>query len=317
MRVIIAVHSMKKTVILVTCILISTASGLFSYGEKKVVMGYCPSYSIDRISPKQMKSVSHLIYFALSPGPQRKIDSARLKNDMIKIRKKLNKAPVKVLVAVGGAKSGSLFVAVSQYKKSRENFINKIFEVTTKYSFDGIVIDWEYPEKDTEMNLFAVLLQELHAECRAKGMALAVTAPGWLALSQKAYASADYIHLMSYDRSGKHATYNQAVKDIEYHKQSGAPLKKICLGIPLYGRNYNNKDRAMSYRTILVRYRPPEGVDEVRGIYFNNLDTVKKKVSLVCEQGLAGVMLWELGQDSIENDRSIVDSVKKTIELCR
>ncbi len=54
----------------------------------------------------------------------------------------------------------------------------------------------------------------------------------------------------------------------------------------------------MTYGEIVSRFHPKPDVDEVDGFYFNGPQTIEQKVKLAQERKLAGIMIWELGQDS-------------------
>ena len=45
------------------------------------------------------------------------------------------------------------------------------------------------------------------------------------------------------------------------------------------------------------RFHPAHGPDD---IYFNGLDTLRRKTQFARQSGLAGVMVWEIGQDARE-----------------
>lgn len=54
-------------------------------------------------------------------------------------------------------------------------------------------------------------------------------------------------------------------------------------------------------------------LDQVGAIYYNRLPTISRKTELALEQELAGVMIWELGQDFFEV-YSLLDRIAETIE---
>merc|ERR1711884_427173 len=42
--------------------------------------------------------------------------------------------------------------------------------------------------------------------------------------------------------------------------------------------------------------------DESHGVYFNNGETLRKKVEFALKENLGGVMIWEIGQDVSSRD---------------
>lgn len=131
-------------------------------------------------------------------------------------------------------------------------------------------------------------------------------------LTADAYGAVDYVHLMSYDHGGKHATYEDSVADVERHLAFGVPREKLCLGVPFYGRNMKNRNDARAYAHIVTTDHPAAGVDEAGGIYFNGIDTIQKKTRYAMEHGLGGIMIWEIGQDTLD-DTSLLRAVKRTV----
>ena len=62
------------------------------------------------------------------------------------------------------------------------------------------------------------------------------------------------------------------------------------------------------YSEIMTRYHPLPATDEVDNIYFNGIGTTQQKTCLAKTEGLGGVMVWELGQDS-QDDTSLLRAI--------
>ena len=291
-------------VFMLACMPVSSAQA-----GRYVFMGYCPGYCLDRISAEQVRDLTHLIYCAVIPGPDGSIKAGRLARDKQKLASIKEKTSAQLLLAAGGEKSGDAFLAMAENSRARELFTGKIMALCRDYGFAGIVIDWEYPEGQAEKKYCAVLVTGLAQQCKSRGMVLAVTAPGKLALPGVVYDAVDYIHVMSYDHAGMHATFEHAVSDVNFHLHAGASAGKLCLGIPLYARSYTGKPRVMTYAALVRRYRPHIAKDNVNGMYFNNMATVRKKVMLCKEKGLAGVMIWQVAYDSRDRKRSVIAGI--------
>ena len=45
-------------------------------------------------------------------------------------------------------------------------------------------------------------------------------------------------------------------------------------------------------------FAPDPGADEAGGYYFNGVATIRHKTRYAIDQGLNGVMIWEIGQDT-------------------
>ena len=55
-------------------------------------------------------------------------------------------------------------------------------------------------------------------------------------------------------------------------------------------------------------------MDEFDSVYYNGVATIKQKVELAKKEGLAGVMIWEISQDTGDDNsllKAIQDAAKK------
>ena len=75
----------------------------------------------------------------------------------------------------------------------RQNFIDSAVNMLTKHGFDGLDIDWEYPNgRDTvhgaaDINNFTVLLKELRAVFDKKGLLLTAAVSATKAAASQSY----------------------------------------------------------------------------------------------------------------------------------
>jgi len=53
--------------------------------------------------------------------------------------------------------------------------------------------------------------------------------------------------------------------------------------------------------------------DACEGLYFNGMDTIKKKIDLAFSEHLGGVMLWEVGQD-MDDPGSLLQGIREHVE---
>ena len=74
------------------------------------------------------------------------------------------------------------------------------------------------------------------------------------------------------------------------------PPGKVTHGLPCYGRHTRTGDWK-SWEDLVQQHRPAPGVDEAGGYYFNSAELIERKTRLAAQLGLAGVMIWEVGQD--------------------
>jgi len=192
---------------------------------------------------------------------------------IMKLREQNEK--VKVLLAVGGWAFGS-----EPFRKLTENvfrmngFVYDAIEFLRKYSFDGLDIDWEYPRGPDDRASFVSLIKELRLafEGEAKStdndkLLLTAAVPASFEAIAAGYdveelsKYLDYINIMTYDFHGQweeqvghnsplfplnsassfqqKLTVDFAAK--EWARQ-GAPLEKLIIGMPVYGRTFTLED---------------------------------------------------------------------------
>lgn len=140
-----------------------------------------------------------------------------------------------------------------------------------------------------------------------------MTVAGWQKLPKKAIAAVDWVNIMAYDHDGRHSTIEGAQADVRLLLDMGVPAKKITLGLPFYGRSISNRDQATTYRDIVDQHHPAADIDEVAGIYFNGPATIRRKTEWAIQSQLAGVMVWELGQDA-PGAQSLLKVIRDTID---
>ncbi|XP_034825961.1 chitinase-3-like protein 1 isoform X1 [Maniola hyperantus] len=182
------------------------------------------------------------------------------------------KPNLKTLLAVGGWNEGSAKYSVMAASSTlRQNFIRSTLEMVRTHGFDGLDLDWEYPNRrdsvhgKADIDNFTQLTKELRAEFDKYGLLLtaAVSAVGSVAvLSYDIPAFTQYVdlvNLMTYDMygawdsvTGHNAPLHKGQGDenvpkenvftvdvaLEYWLQQGCPPEKLVLGLPLYGRTF-------------------------------------------------------------------------------
>ena len=67
----------------------------------------------------------------------------------------------------------------------------------------------------------------------------------------------------------------------------------------------------------IVRDYAPDAADDTAGpaeYFFNGQKTLEKKTQYALKKGLAGVMLWEAGQDTKDDETSLLSTIKRAVE---
>lgn len=281
------------------------------------VVGYLPDYRAANIDPDVGKYLTDLVYFSAVPDPSGGVNFDSVKPESIQmLRKMKQRHHIAILVCIGGWERSAGFPQLAASSKARQRFVAAATRFCIDNDFDGIDIDWEHPADETQQRDYAALLAALKQGFEPHHLQLTMAVAGWQDLPAGAFQSVDRIHLMAYDSEGRHSTYEFAQADVQRLAQRGAPLDKICLGIPFYGRGVKDRSQELSYAQIVNKFRPATEVDEVDGIYFNGVKTVETKTRFALTSKIAGVMAWEIGQDT-RDDSSLLRAIRKVADDLR
>ncbi|KAI3333797.1 chitinase [Ustulina deusta] len=272
------------------------------------------------------------------------------------LHKKKNRN-LKVLLSIGGwtySQNGNFASAVSS-DANRATFAKTSVALMKDWGFDGIDVDWEYPKDDAEATNSVLLLKAIRSELNSYSnlygngyhFLLTVASPAgpqdYNHQKLKDMADVlDFINLMAYDYAGSwdatagHQTNlypnpannastpfstDRAVTD---YLNAGVPGTKLMLGMPVYGRAFQNTDGpGKPYNGVgsgsweqgiwdykaLPRPDSTEQYDSVADatysydsnsrtmVTYDTVDMVRKKVDYLKSKGLAGSMFWEASGD--------------------
>lgn len=260
-------------------------------------------------------TVTHLILFSIEVTPSgapTALDRIPRPELLSEARAAATAAGTKLLLCIGGNGRSAGFSPTVASKKKRARFVAALLALCEKHGLDGVDYNWEYPgyafgrgylseaEVAADYTGLFKLLEETHAAFAPSGRVITMAyypdgrqerllmeggAPQWVAA----------LHMMSYDQGSKHSTWEFA----ERVARQGAellPPGKVTHGLPFYGRHTRTGDWK-SWEDLVQQHRPAPGVDEAGGYYFNSAELIERKTRLAAQLGLAGVMIWEVGQD--------------------
>jgi len=176
---------------------------------------------------------------------------------------------LKVLLSIGGWTYSPNFANPANTESGRRTFAQSSVKLLKELGFDGLDIDWEYPQNDSQaqdmVSLFTAVRHELDGYAqRVPGhphFLLTIAAPAgaqnYTKLRLRAMAPLlDFVNLMAYDYAGAWdaraahqanlfasaadpaATPFATDEAVRYYIANGVPAHKIVLGMPLYGRAF-------------------------------------------------------------------------------
>ena len=181
--------------------------------------------------------------------------------------------------------------------ESRSRLALSVAKFLRREQLAAVEIDWEYPDSVRQGEHLQSFLAELRSELEPDdiNIGLSVPALGVHAdmIPTEVFNYIDVLSVMAYDNIGStHASREFFQASLDYWVARGAPPKIIAMGIPAYSR-----PEARTFRQLVVAdkrnaWRDSDGIDN-----WNGIPTVRWKANLASQYG-AGLMLWELGQDS-------------------
>jgi len=168
---------------------------------------------------------------------------------------------LKVLLSVGGADSGSIFKKIAKDSAKRGAFVGSSTYFLSEYNFDGLDVDWEYPEEADRAN-YITLLKELkqafdpHGWLLTSAVSSDVEDHGYNIADMVKYL--DFINLMTYDFYGPWSQYTgqnsalyAASVESSWEKdhlnlaaaannwvKAGVPKNKLTVGTGFYGHSF-------------------------------------------------------------------------------
>ncbi|CAN6539479.1 unnamed protein product [Malus baccata var. baccata] len=261
--------------------MLSSSSGsnsdIFYPSAKGIRAAYFPSFNSFSPSSIDTQYFTHIYYAFLVPEPTTyklnvtEFDQARIPEFIRALRTK--KPAVTTLLSIGGGGSNSTtFALMASTQATREAFIRSTIQVARKYGFQGLDLDWEFPEDAVEMANLGLLFEQwrkaLDNEARVTGKPrLLLTAAVYYAWKftvyggPRSYPAAaitkylDWASPMCFDYhgswddfTGMNAALYDSKSNISTHYgigswiEAGVPPKKLVMGLPLYGKTWTLKD---------------------------------------------------------------------------
>lgn len=305
------------------------------------VVGFYPSWKHNTlpIDSIDWDKISRVVYAFAYPKVNGGIDFS----DLTKAKELIEKAHahgVEAYFSIGGGNDSWNFPEIANDPEAAERFVKSLRHYVFAYCFDGVDIDWEYwsglpygTVNQYESQAFVDILKELKEDLLPydKKISVDLYANDWGGRHyfNKIAEYADDIMIMCYDFSGSwsepgpHSSYEDAIGSGSTATSTGLaywvnyrqwPKAKILLGVPFYGRDFDNNGSGISYSRIMELYPEAPYADQVANIYYNGIETIKAKTRYVMENDFAGIMIWELGHDSAVDSISLLNAIDEEIE---
>ncbi|MBI22764.1 MAG: hypothetical protein CMN05_04110 [Roseibacillus sp.] len=280
--------------------------------DQFVVAGYLPHYRVTEVVPESLKPLTDLIYFGLTPPADGRLAGTPVDPAVLKKLHEIKRVTgCRLLLCVGGWNRSQGFVALGPREKLRKQLVAELLAFCRNNGFDGVDFDWEHPKGPAELAAYRALLADTRKSFGPPGLLVTVALASWQNLGKSAYTTVDRVHLMSYDHDYPQATLEKTRKDVDRLIGWGCPSGKIAMGLPFYGRN--RARGAHSYRQLVGNRMPDPDRDEINGYAFNGPSTLARKIRHARQRKLAGVMIWEAGQDHPREEFSLLKVIGRQV----
>jgi chitinase len=232
-------------------------------GAEKVFVGYLfgPPRDID------FKLYTHICHAFLTADGEGHVQT-RPTVPSRELTADAHKAGVKVILSLGGWGWDKQFASIVSKPEAEDRYVRSVMEIVDGSDYDGIDLDWEYPDTKDEVAGFERLTRRFRKAIdevgarkgRPMGLTMAAAAnPGTLKWLGKEFLleNMDWINVMTYDmsggwdgRAGHHSplfasskipggTPRSTERTMTYLlEERSLPADRLAVGIPLYGRGF-------------------------------------------------------------------------------
>jgi len=202
----------------------------------------------------------------------------------------------------------------------RAQLVTNLINLVQAHNLDGIDVDWEGTTQTRALNdmLMIALANALHAIGKQIG---AAAAPDYA--SRQIFASPstvinylNFVSLMTY-----HITDITTIKSsyLDAWASDGYPNGKLAIGVPFFG--HDSASLEVNYSWIIDNLNPSASQNQatiatvngqpVQGgiLYWSSINQAKAVVDYVKANGYFGTMVFEMGEDKLNDSRSLLQNI--------
>lgn len=251
---------------------------------------------------------------AAKPGK----DSHTWLNRLESIRAALSGQPGdrKLRLGIGGGQ----WVAMVASEGARTTFANNVKAILGQYHFDGVDLDFEWPDNDTKYANYSAAIVKLR-QVLGKDVFFSVSLhPVSFKITKAAIAAVDFISYQCYGPATMRFSLAQFKSDADLAIAYGIPKKKLIMGVPFFGTNGQSGGQVAYLDMIQNGGLTDPSLDEItytdgQKYVFNGQNTMREKTIYTCESGLGGIMSWDLATDMpVTDSKSLLKVVKEEID---
>ena len=247
--------------------------------EQRKVIGYFPEWGVydahNNFTPEKIdfSQITHLNYgFAVVKNGEVGIHDTYKGPELLRQLDKMTEdAGVTNMISVGGWNNSfeGVFEAATATDEGVDKLANSMVAFMLEWGFDGVDVDWEYPDTAAEKAQFTKLMQSLRSKLDAQGKkddkyyqlsAAVTTNHNNIEFINPAVTTPlmDSVNVMAYDFHGAFdpitghnaplyansqdadQKFNSSAAMKEYADTYKVPKNKLLMGIPFYGRGWGD-----------------------------------------------------------------------------
>lgn len=246
--------------LILSIVLLGAVEG--SFASDKIVVGYYPawhrySFPAEKVAFENFTHLAHAFVWPNADGSLATYPDFHYPQ----LIEKTHVAGKRILVSFGGWGQSAGFSPMAANPTARAKFVDNVKNFCLTYKYDGVDLDWEYPQAASDRPNLTTLVKELRQAFNALNppllLTMAVPTGSWTGSRYDFSALKDlldWIGCMTYDFHGSwtnHAGHlaplyapsndpeGSADLSIKYLISLGIPRTKILMGLPFYGREFN------------------------------------------------------------------------------
>lgn len=284
-------------------------------------------YNCGRISTESLRVSDDLIFLNVHP---KKDGSLSFENprvfggkgaatweeliQSVRVKVKGTKAKLRL-----GASSGEWKAMVAD-ETARTVFAENIKKVLQQHKLDGIDLDFEWAENAKEYEDYSLAILKMREVLGDRYIFSVSLHPVCYKISREAIAAVDFISLQCYGPSPVRFPIGKYCSDIQMVLDYGIPKEKLVAGVPFYGVTKDNSKKTEAYFSFvqdgLITGAAQNEVTYKGDVYvFDGQDNIRAKTRYAKEQGVKGMMSWDLATDlPLSDDRSLLKAMVEELK---
>lgn len=194
-------------------------------------------------------------------------------------------------------------------REACKTIAKNIAKFVLEAGYDGVDIDWEYPDTGEDWKHHTYLVSDLRDELAGSGLSISIAASvGYKQPWTDVTDQLDFICTMSYDAIDRqHSSMALLQRDVRICSETlKMPKIKIVTGLPFYTNPHWSLAEQYGWATVVGQYpKLSPSVNEAELTTpngkawhsFNGANLIKEKCTWVKKNGCGGVMIWAYDTD--------------------